>query len=374
MISKVGEEPTFLSPPAPKSYIARMSPVADVKVLRAAIKTGSFAPTYYFYGDDDYVKEEELRRLIEAAVDPATRDFNFESLRGADVDAEGLGSIVSTPPMMAERRVVVVRDVGALKKDARAMLDKYLKAPASDLCLVLVSPTGSKADKKLESAAMSIEFKPLTGSRIPKWISYYVEHDLNSTITEGAINLLQEGVGTDLGQLKIELDKLVSFTGGSTINEAAVSAVVGVQPGETMGDLLDAVARRDAATALRIVPIVLQQPKANAVTTVLALTSQTLVLGWAQAARARAGRVSNNDLFNLLKESGSVFTGRSWGDFVNACARYSDLWTAPLIDHALKALLEADMALKTTRLSSDEQLLASLVLTLCGAPSQRRAA
>src|SRR3954470_1072730 len=101
-------------------------PAADQKALRAAVKEGTFDPAYYLYGEDDYLKDEELKRLIEASVDPATRDFNLETLRGADLDAETLGSMVSTPPMMAERRVVVVRDVSALKKDSRAMLDKYL--------------------------------------------------------------------------------------------------------------------------------------------------------------------------------------------------------------------------------------------------------
>src|SRR5262245_36737442 len=109
-----------------------MSPLVDAKALRTAIKDGSFAPVYYFHGEDDYVKEDELRRVIDAAIDPATRDFNFEQLRAAEVDAETLGSLVSTPPMMAERRVVVLRDVGALKKAAREMLDKYLKNPAPD--------------------------------------------------------------------------------------------------------------------------------------------------------------------------------------------------------------------------------------------------
>ena len=49
---------------------------------------------------------------------------------------------------------------------------------------------------------------------------------------------------------------------------------------------------------------------------------------------------------------------------------------ADLLDRHYRAAChyEADIALKTTRLSSDEQLLANLVLTLCGAPSQRRAA
>ena len=353
-----------------------MSPVVDAKALRSAIKDLAFAPAYYFYGDDDYLKTDELRRLIAAAVDPATRDFNFETLRGADLDAETLGSVVGTPPMMADRRMVVIRDVNALKNDARAVLDGYLKRPAPDLVLVLIAPSGVKPDKGFQAAAHALEFEPLSGARIPKWITYYVEHELGSTITQGAVTLLQEAAGTDLAQLKIELDKTSSFTGGGPINEAAVSAVVGVRPGETMGDFLDAVARRDATRALGMLSTILEQPKSSAVTMVMALTSQTLVIGWGQAARERgtsSARLSG-ELFTLLKESGSVFTGRAWGEFVSTCARASDTWTAGAIDDALEALLEADAALKGPRLSSDEQLLASLVLRLCGAPSRRRAA
>ena len=353
-----------------------MSPVVDAKALRTAVKDLAFAPAYYFFGEDDYLKADELRRLIDAAVDPATRDFNFETVRGADVDAETLGSIVGTPPMMADRRAVVVRDVNALKKEARAALDAYLKRPAADLLLVLVAPSGAKPDKGLLAAASALEFLPLSGARIPKWISYYVEHDLGSTITDGAVTLLQEAVGTDLAQLKTELDKAVSFTGGGPINEAAVSAVVGVRPGETMGDFLDAIARRDAPRALGMLATVLEQPKSSAVTMVMALTAQTLVIGWAQAARERGtppARLSN-DLFTLLKESGSVFTGRSWGEFVSTCARASDTWTASAVDDGLDALLCADATLKGPRFSSDEQVLASLVLRLCGAPSRQRAA
>ncbi|HEX4681937.1 MAG TPA: DNA polymerase III subunit delta [Gemmatimonadaceae bacterium] len=353
-----------------------MSPVSDSKALRNAIKQRTFEPAYYLFGEDDYLKDEEVKRVLEAAVDPATRDFNFESLRGGDVDAETLGSILSTPPMMAERRVVWIRDVSALKKDARAMLDRYLQRPAPDLLLLLVASSGAKMDKKLAGETVAIDYAPLSGARIPKWIGYYVEHDLGATITDGAVRLLQEAAGTDLAQLKVELDKLISYTGGSPINEAAVTAVVGVLPGETIGDFLDAVARRDARTALAMLPNVLQQPKASGVTTVMALAAQTLVIGWAQAARERgthAARLSG-DLFNLLKESGSVYTGRSWSEFVATCARESDRWSPRTIDDALEALLTADAMLKETRLSSEEQLLSNLVLSMCGAPGARRAA
>jgi DNA polymerase-3 subunit delta len=256
------------------------------------------------------------------------------------------------------------------------MLDKYLKHPAPDLMLVLVAPAGTKEDKGLAAKTTSIEFVPLTGNRIPKWIAYYVEHDLKSSITEGALKLLQEAAGTELAQLRVELDKLISFTAGGPLNEAAVSAVVGVRPGETMGDFLDAVARRDARTALAMLGPVLQQPKSSGVTMVMALTAQTICMGWAQSARERgAGPAKlSGELFNILKTSGSVFTGRSWGEFVQTCARESERWSARAIDEALEALLVADAALKETRLSSEEQLLGSLVLTLCGAPTARRAA
>jgi DNA polymerase-3 subunit delta len=352
-----------------------MSPVIDAKSLHAAVKARSFASVYYFHGDDDYLKEQELRRLIEGAVDPATRDFNFEVIRAAEVDAETLGSLIGTPPMMAERRVLVVRDVGALKKASRDMLERCIRTAASDLVLVLVSPAGAKVERSFLTATTSLEFKPLSGSRIPKWIAFYVEHDLGTTITDGAITLLQEAVGTELPHLQIELDKLGNYTAGAPINEAAVSDVVGVRPGETLGDLLDAVAQRDAAKALAIVTTVLQQPKAGGVPIVLALTVQTLGLGWARAARARGASPSrlHGDLIALLRETGA-YPLRAWGEFAGTCARYSELWSARAVDEALASLLAADVALKTTRLSSDEQLIANLVASLCGASSQRHAA
>jgi DNA polymerase-3 subunit delta len=353
-----------------------MSPVVDAKVLRTAVKERSFAPAYYLFGDDDYLKNEELRRLIDAAIDPATRDFNLEFLRGGEVEATTLGSIAETPPMMADRRAVVVRDVNALKKDARTVLDRYLERPAPDVLLVLVAGAGVKADKTLTAATAAIEFAPLSGARVPKWISYYVEHDLGATITASAATLLQEAAGTELAQLRVELDKLAAFTGGGVIDEAAVSAVVGIRPGETLGDFLDAVGRRDAVAALAMLDTVMQQPKSSAVTTVMALASQTLVIAWAQAARERGvhpGKLTQ-ELFSLLKESGSVYTGRSWGEFVGTCVRECERWSPAAIDAALEALLEADKTLKDSRVSSDEQILATLVLLLCGARPGRRAA
>jgi DNA polymerase-3 subunit delta len=344
------------------------------RVLRDAVRDKQFAPAYYLFGEDDFLKEQAVRQLVEAAVDPATRDFNFEVRRGAEVDAETLGSLLGTPPMMAERRVLVVRDVGALRKDARVLLDRYLKSPASDAVVILVTPAGAKTDRALSTRTTALEFEPLTGDRVPRWIKHHAEAELGTEITPEAVELLQSAVGSDLPQLALELDKLASYVGvagGGVIDEAAVTAIVGVRRGETLGAFLDAVAARDAAKALELLPGVMSQPKASAVTIVMALTAQTLAIAWARARRERGvppGRLAG-ELFGLLKEAGSVYTGRPWGEAVDAWARAAiqpvDDVDDGVVDGALDALLATDFALKETRLSSDEQLLTNLVLTLC---------
>lgn len=329
--------------------------------LKSAIESRTFEPVYYLHGEDDYLKEDTLRRVIDAAVDPATRDFNLEVRRSAELDAETLGSLLDTPPMMADRRVVVLRDVTALKKDARAMLDRYLKAPAPDLVLLLVAPAGAKSDKSLESKSVPVDFQPLTGAQLPKWIEYYVERELKARITPEAVALLQDAVGSELAMLKLELDKLASFAGAAVIDDEAVGAVVGVRRTETLGAFLDAVGRRDAAAALALLPCVLQQPKTSGVSIVMALTTQTLAIAWGLSVRERGGRP---DFFSLLKETGA-YPGRAWGEAATAWSRMLQSWTLREMDAALDALLHADAALKDTRASSDEQLLSSLVLSLC---------
>lgn len=347
---------------------------AGEKALHAALKKRVFDPVYYFFGEDDFLKDARTRELIAVAVDPSTRDFNLEIRRGNDVDVESLDSLLSTPPMLAERRVVLIRDVDKLKKDARSLLTRYLERPAPDTVLVLATSSGVKADKALGDRATTVEFSPLTGDRLPKWIAYHAETVLGRPITPDASSLLVEAVGSDLAQLAVELEKLASFA-TDTIDERAVSEVVGVRRGESLGALLDAVAAKDASTALGLIAGVLQQPKTSAVSIVMNLTTQTLAIAYGAAARAHGtpARALFNEYMALLKESGA-FPGRPWGEAVNAWTRNTDRWTASELDVALTALLDADAALKETRLSSDEQLLTTLVLTLCGTGSSRRAA
>jgi DNA polymerase-3 subunit delta len=213
-------------------------------------------------------------------------------------------------------------------------------------------------------------FQPLESHRIPAWIVHHAKTIIGVEVTEGAAQLLQDSAGSELTTLASELDKLASYTAGAGIDEEAVRAAVGVRRGETMGDLLDAVADRNGGRAASLVSVILLQPKSSAVTTIMALATQMTAVAWGRAARDRGVPPAGIDrgFYALLKE-GKAYPGRSWKDAVSCWQRALTRWTSDELARALDALL-ADAAAKEARVSSEEQLMTSLVLSLCARPSQ----
>ena len=351
-------------------YIPRMPAPDAEKALRKAIRAhGPFEPVYYLHGADDYLKEDALRDLLASAVDPATRDFNLDIRTASELDAELLGSLLGTPPMMAERRVVVLRDVQAIKKDTRGTLDRYLDRPAPDLMLVMVAPASEskKSDDDLRARSCSVEFAPLDDERLPKWIAHHAKAEHGTAISPEACAMLHSIVGNDLPALAGEIDKLASYASGATIDEDAVAAVVGVRRGETLADLLDRVAQRDAAGALAVLPHVMEQPKMGGVPVVMALTAQMLALGYGASLRAAgtSSRGLESEYWTFLKSGGGVMTGRPWGDAIRAWAREVERWSVRAVDRALALLYDADIALKDTRVSTEDRVLATTILAIC---------
>jgi DNA polymerase-3 subunit delta len=371
--------------PPRRAAAAPPSQEADpLRVVQAAIQARAFAPVYYLHGDDDYLKDGAIRDLLAAAIDPATRDFNCEVRHADTLGPELLGSLLETPTMLAERRALVVRDTGALKKDALAVLQRYLQRPAPDLLLLLVSQAGDKADATLAARSTALEFAPLSPERVRRWIVWHAGKQLQRPVTDEAAALLEQAVGSDLQQLAGELDKCASYVAGweseqalpepsaapadvAPIDAAVVSAVVGVRPGQTLADLLDAVARRDGARAVALVAPVLETPKLSSVQVVMALATQALGLAWGRA-RRDAGVPTHllaKGYWDYLKQTGGGYLGRPWGEAVSAWTRAVDRWSAASCAAALEQLLEADQLQKETTVSSGGQLLETVVLALC---------
>src|SRR3989442_1377923 len=61
--------------------------------LLRSLKQGAPDPVYYLHGDEDVLKDEAIRALVERAVDPAARDFNVDQRSAADLDPEAFHTL-----------------------------------------------------------------------------------------------------------------------------------------------------------------------------------------------------------------------------------------------------------------------------------------
>src|SRR5213596_3614193 len=121
--------------------------------LLRGLKKGAPLPelVYLLHGDEDVLKDEAIRALVDRTVG-SSRDFNLDVRFAPDLTPESFHALVNTPPMLAERRAVVIRGVeqlGKRKTKLREELIGYLAAPNPSTLLVLVAAAGEDADAEL---------------------------------------------------------------------------------------------------------------------------------------------------------------------------------------------------------------------------------
>ena len=333
-------------------------------------------PVYLLYGDEDVLKDEALRLLVDAAVGgDANRDFNFDSCFAADLTPEQFHALVNTPPMLAERRVVVVRGVEQLGKRKTKLRDealRYLAAPNPSTLLVLVFAAGEEPDAELVRASTTVELGPLSPERVPRWLQHRAG-TLGLTLEPDAATLLLQAVGNDLTTLARELEKLASLTADTRqpATAADVTGLVGVRRGETVYDLVDAALARNAARAAALVERVLEQAGMSGVKIVSLLGTHLVGTALARLERDRGARRLPDTLFRHLLAT-RPYGLRGWKEEAARWSEWSATWTLPELSRALKAALAADIALKTATVSDDRGIVTQLVLGF--APMKREAA
>src|SRR5256885_14653022 len=142
--------------------------------LLRSLKQGVPDPVYYLHGDEDVLKDEAVRALVDRAVDPAARDFNLDQRSAPELDAEAFHALVNTPPMLAATRAVVVRGLEQLKKTAklRQELLRYLESPNPTTLLVLVQGAGEAPDAELVRRTTAAAGEPLPPARGERWVGH----------------------------------------------------------------------------------------------------------------------------------------------------------------------------------------------------------
>jgi DNA polymerase-3 subunit delta len=307
---------------------------------------------FFFYGEEEYLREEAVMRVVSSHLDPATRDFNFDQLRGPDVDAEALASLLATPPLMAARRVVVIRDAQGLSAKARDVVERVVQATPADLVLILSAaiPAGSKAKfySVLQKHACAVEFAAVDALDAPGWLMERAQLAHGRSLEPEAARVLVAGVGPGLGILTAELEKLAAFVQERTeITAADVRAVVGSIPRFDRWAWFELVGERDIDEARRQLPALLDSGE----------TGVGLVIGMANHL-LRVALVCAGGTGALEQE---LKPYQRW--LAKRIAPQARKWTLDELDAALSELLRTDCLLKSASMT-DRQAMEELLLRL----------
>jgi len=333
----------------------------------SALKKGEFERAYYLHGPEDVLKEEGLRYLLERAVDPATRDFNLDQRSAGQLDPESVEALCNTVPMMAERRVVVVRDVEQWKRKtkARNAFLSYLDRPSPDTVVVLIQGSAEDTeDKELVKRVVAVHFGPPTAVEAERWLERRAAAN-GIRFAPGAAAHLLKCTGGDLGALRLELEKLSAVAGAEPITAEQVGDLVGIRHGETVFDWRDAVMDGDAGRGVTLLERVLDQSGMSGVKLVTLIGTTLVGVGVVRAAWDAKSRGPQLErvAFDALRAARPFGLG-PWKDETARWARWAAHWPAPRLREALRAALDTDRSLKSTTLSDERALLADLVMRL----------
>ena len=341
-------------------------PALTLDALLRSLKKKGAAPerVYLLHGDEEVLKDEAIRALLDAAVG-SNRDFNLDVRYAADLTPDSFHALVNTPPMLAERRAVVVRGVeqlGKRKTKLRDELLRYLADPNPTTVLVLVVAAGEELDAELARGCASVLLEPLSADRVPRWLQHRAS-TLGVTLAPDAVELLLSAVGGDLSTLACELEKLASLAAGTgrPVSADDVTSMVGVRRGETIYDLVHAAMERRAARAAQLVEPILEQAGMSGVKILSLLGTHLVGTAVARAERDRGTARLEDAVFHQM-QTARPYGLRNWREEAAHWARWSLQWNAGDLGRALRTALAADNALKTATVSDDRGIVTQLVL------------
>lgn len=228
-----------------------------------SLKSANKLPVYVIAGEEDFFVNSALN-YAKTIIPEELRDFNFSLLYGEEISIEKLINAVREFPMMADKRVVVVKNLqqmqGFQAKDAQDILLAYLKTPNPSTILVL---SDSKAINKRsaigkflsKSTNLQLYFSAdrVQENQLTQWVLDWVKNNHNRAIDIDAAELLWGLSGNDLTQLTAEIDKLVSYVGEQKqISFEAVKKAVGQHKAFTLFEIKDAILNANLDIALKM--------------------------------------------------------------------------------------------------------------------------
>ncbi len=310
-----------------------------MKQIQEDIKKKEFKPAYLLFGEEDYLKQQYRDNLVKA-LNPEEDTMNFNRYSGKGIDVEEMISLCETMPFFADCRVILVEDSGFFKNKCDELAE-YMKALPDYLRLIFVESEVDKRSrmyKAVKACGRVTEFVRQDERTLMRWAAGILGRE-GLRITQGDMELFLTKTGTDMSNIRMELEKLITYVQGrDTVTARDIEEICTTRTVNRIFDMVRAVSDRNQKRALELYQdlLTLREPPMR-ILFLLARQFNQLLL----AKRLAAQGVSQGEMASRLGIP--AFAVKN----VTACAR---AYTSEELERAVEDFVESEEAVKTGRL------------------------
>lgn len=283
----------------------------DHSAIIKDIKQKKFKPIYLLHGEEDYFIDLICDALEENVLEEHEKDFNMNVVYGLDAELESLVADARSYPMMAEKRLVILKEAQKFSDFLR--LESYCSSPTDSTVFVICYKhkkvtKSTKIYKACDKNGVTFLSDPLKDFLVPNYIEKMAQSK-GYKISEKAVKLLAENIGSDLSRINNEVNKLtILVEKGSTINEVHIEENIGISKDYNVFELGNAITQRNVPQAMKIADHMSKNLKANPLILVIAslfrMHSQWMRLHFLSGdnmAKARALKTTPKSIYHIEK-------------------------------------------------------------------------
>ena len=216
------------------------------------IKQGTFHQIYLLYGEERYLCRQYTDRLHKALA--GEDQMNTHYYEGKDLSVGEIIDLAETLPFMSERRVFLISDSGLFKSGGEKLAE-YLVSPNETSYFVF---TESEIDKRcklyktVQASGCVVEFAEQDTHTLGRWIAGILGKE-GKKISEGTVQLLLSKTGTDMENIRMELEKLICYCmDRDVVTNEDVEAVCTVRVTNHIFDMVNAIADKNKHQAMQL--------------------------------------------------------------------------------------------------------------------------
>ena len=325
--------------------------------LIKSVKQGKLLPLYLFFGEEEFLIQESVDLIISKAIDPGARDFNFNMVYCKGSSGNEIVNLAQTFPFMSERRLVIAKEIEALKAADLEELVSYLKSPSPTTCLVMIA-NQPRFDKKsvtapVEANGAVVRFYSILDREVLAWIENWARQR-GLSIQRDAAQYVWQVLGNDLQAITNELQKATIYIKDrKNITLEDVKVVVGDFRDYTTFDLADALGKKSREKAFLILSRLIQEGEQPV--GILASTAWN----FRRLMRAKAMESAGSGYDDIKKKMNVIF--HQSASFQEQMRSY----TLRELQGVFDILITADKAMKSSGIGG-RLVLERMILRLCG--------